>query len=114
MKALFIIIAIAIAIFAIVSIVFFFIPTKNPIWVKKQLKNLEVGEARWILDSPKVGKGHAIALVREITKEHIYFDRYEMRGKNEWTQVTNRSRYAIKPFLNLTAGEPSFGEFLKK
>ena len=56
MKAILVLALIAVAIFAVVCIVYFFLPAKNPIWIKKQLKNLEVGEVRWIKSTPKKGR----------------------------------------------------------
>ena len=113
MKAILVLALIAVAIFAVVCIVYFFIPAKNPMWIKKQLKNLEVGEVRWIKSTPKRGNGHEVALVREIEDGYIHYDIYEFR-KGSWIVMTQRTRHTYKDFFAKTEGEPNFGEFLSK
>ena len=85
MKALIVILLLVIAVFALISIYFFFVPEHNPFIVKAKLRELEAGQVLWIKDSPKKGHGHAVAVIREITKDYIYYDLYELRKSKPYT-----------------------------
>jgi len=112
MKALLFFLIFAIVVFAIVCIVFFFKPGHNPFLLKSKIKELEVGEVRWFKDSPKKGHGHAVALVRKIDNEYIYYDRYELRQSKPYTLVQVNTRARVKAFFDMTSGFPCYKEYI--
>lgn len=78
---------------------------ENPLYWRSQLRMLEVGDVRWVQFSPRSGDGHTIAVVKEIGKKTIKFNRYIMTGGKYSLDVADME-YTIGDFYRFTDPEP--------
>ena len=84
---------------------------ENPIWRRRQLSMLEVGEVRWLMGSPKKGVGHRIALVRGIDtrRKRIIFDEFILQANGIYKKLGEGVEYSYYDFFGFSYGEPMFG-----
>ena len=82
---------------------------ENPIWRNYQKKLLHKGQVRWMMLTPESGDGHAIAVVKDIQKKKIVFDRYCKKG-GEYILETADVSYSVADFFRFTDPEPIYKE----
>ncbi|MBO4718968.1 MAG: hypothetical protein J5658_03740 [Prevotella sp.] len=82
---------------------------ENPLYWRDQKKMLRKGQVRWMMLTPESGDGHAIAVVKDIQKKKIVFDRFVKRG-GKYEMETANVEYSVGDFFRFTDPEPVYKE----